>query len=262
MKKNEIINGIDNSHRAQRNWDLNKTIPKEHIDVIKYAAKWHPSKQNRVWYKAVFIQDREIIEHIQKTTDSFCIPNETPEDGRGFQQSPDHPVRTFITNSQIMSNLIVVLVNDRDYSVGPRTELEERYGVVDGQNARLHELCAQDQERAIGVAAGYIAYTGALLGYKTGFFDARRNQDLLEKMFGDIVHIIVGIGHPDKNRDRCEHHHDPGRKFYSLDRNTTVEDEVKYKDQILSVDVTKFKSKDEEILDEIEKHSGYNRWKI
>ena len=73
------------------------------------------------------------------------------------------------------------------------------------------------------------------------------------------MNIIIGIGHPDENRDRCEHHHDPGRKFYSLDRNTTVEDEVEYKDQILSVNVTKFKSKDEEILDEIENHSGY-RW--
>ena len=58
---------IEQSQRTQRNWDLNKSIKDEDIELFKTAVSHCPSKQNRVWYNVVIVKDRNIIEKIHKT---------------------------------------------------------------------------------------------------------------------------------------------------------------------------------------------------
>ena len=41
---------IEGSQRAQRNWDLDKQLPTDHIKLLKYSIKKCPTKQNRAWY--------------------------------------------------------------------------------------------------------------------------------------------------------------------------------------------------------------------
>ena len=110
---------VEQSAWCQRNWDLSKSIPERDIETFKYAVKTCPSKQNRTFYKAVFIQDRDIIEKLHDTSDSFTARWEP---------------YLAISNPQILANLGVVFVSNRDYTEKPRTEAEYDLGVVDGKD--------------------------------------------------------------------------------------------------------------------------------
>ena len=88
---------IEQSQRTQRNWDLNKSIKDEDIELFKTAVSHCPSKQNRVWYNVVIVKDRNIIEKIHKTTDGF-----------------DYPIGSSTTNTQTLANLLVIFNADKD----------------------------------------------------------------------------------------------------------------------------------------------------
>ena len=67
ISKNNIIKTIDKTQRCQRNWDLNKQIPKEDLDTIIYAIANAPSKQNLQYFNIHVITNRKIIESIYET---------------------------------------------------------------------------------------------------------------------------------------------------------------------------------------------------
>ena len=50
--------------KCQRNWDLSKTIPEEHIQHLAYIAKHAPSKQDEAYFDLVIIKSRNIIDKI------------------------------------------------------------------------------------------------------------------------------------------------------------------------------------------------------
>ena len=50
MNLDNLKNVIEQSQRTQRNWDLNKQIPKEDLDTIIYAIANAPSKQNLQYF--------------------------------------------------------------------------------------------------------------------------------------------------------------------------------------------------------------------
>jgi hypothetical protein len=109
MFNNFLEETIIKSQRCQRNWNLDKSIPEEDINTFKTAVTNCPSKQNVLFYKVVFIQNREIIEKIHKSTDSF-VYNFEP--------------RKATTNPQILANIVAVFIRDRDPELLPRTERE------------------------------------------------------------------------------------------------------------------------------------------
>ena len=55
-----ILKAIESSQHCQRNWDLDKTIDPEHLEIFKYILKTSPSKQNIAYYKIHFIFNREL----------------------------------------------------------------------------------------------------------------------------------------------------------------------------------------------------------
>ena len=193
---------ITASQRCQRNWDLDKQVPEEDIKTMKISVTECSSKQNRVFYKAIFIQDREKIEAIHNATDGFVYNLETGSS---------------TTNPQTLANVVVAFVEDRDPSEPTRTTEEYNNGRIKGE-------LKQDADIALGVGSGYLTLTANLLGYKTGCC-----QCFDRKVVGDILGnekplLLMGVGFPGKNRSRLEHHKNPDFRFPSFNKNVIVED--------------------------------------
>jgi len=210
MSVNELLNlTIAKSQHCQRNWDLSKNIPQEDIDTLKTAVSKCPAKQNRSFYKVAFIQNRKLIENIHKTTDSFVV-----------QWEP----RLSTTNPQTLANLLVVFMRNRNYDELARTEAEAALGIIDGKDGSINYSAKVDEDRAIGIAAGYLNITAHLLGYKTGFYDAQHNNDSLCNMLDGEVLLALGIGFEDTSRNRREHHEKPYFKFPTYNKVIEIKD--------------------------------------
>ena len=179
---------ITNSQRCQRNWDLSKQVTEEDLQTLKTAVTNCPSKQNILFYRVIFIQNRETIEKIHKSSDCYAYSFEP---------------KKVTTNPQILANTICVFVRDRDFTSGPRTQTEWEKGIVQGKKDR-------DEQTAIGIAAGYLNLTAHMLGYKTGFYNAVHGRDTLREIFGkEYILCILGIGYPDETKHRRDHHLNP-----------------------------------------------------
>jgi len=210
MLTNESLELIlTKSQRCQRNWDLSKQVKEEDLQTLKTAVTNCPSKQNVLFYKVIFIQNREIIEKIHKSTDSF-VYNFEP--------------RKATTNAQILANTVAVFIRDRDPKLLPRTEREYAKGTTNGK-------IDIDEFKAVGIAAGYLNLTAHMLGYKTGFYGAQHGNDTLLEVFGkQYVFCMLGIGYPDETKHRRDHHLNPtleGLKDYrynSLSKQVHVEE--------------------------------------
>ena len=188
LTNNSLESIISKSQRCQRNWDLSKQVTKEDLQTLKTAVTDCPSKQNRTFYKVVFIQNREVIEKIHKSTDSYAYSFEP---------------RKATTNPQILADTVAVFIRDRDPALPPRTEKEYAKGTTNGK-------IDIDEFKAVGIAAGYLNLTAHILGYKTGFYGAQHGQDTLVDVFGkQYVFCMLGIGYPDETRHTRDHHLNP-----------------------------------------------------
>ena len=187
MNLDKLKNIIEQSQRTQRNWDLNKSVKEEDIELFKTAVSHCPTKQNRVWYNVVMIKDRNIIEKIHDTTDGF-----------------DYPVGTSTTNTQTLANLLVVFNADKD----------NRERVNTDYNSYV--------DTSIGIASAYLNLTAHLLGYKTGYCNCFNSIEV-DELLGTInSKLIIGIGHSDDNRNRQEHHLNSDYIYPSFDKNIEI----------------------------------------
>ena len=187
MNLDNLKNVIEQSQRTQRNWDLNKSVKEEDIELFKTAVSHCPTKQNRVWYNVVIIKDRNVIEKIHDTTDGF-----------------DYPVGTSTTNTQTLANLLVVFNADKD----------NRERVNTDYNSYV--------DTSIGIASAYLNLTAHLLGYKTGYCNCFNSKEV-DELLGTInSKLIIGIGHSDKNRNRQEHHLNADYIYPSFDKNIEI----------------------------------------
>jgi len=193
---------IAKSQQCNRNWDLSKQIPEDDIKTMKQSVTQCASKQNRVFYKVLYTQDRDKIEAIHDATDGFA-----------FQWEP----KLTTTNSQVLANTLFIFAKDRDESIPARTYEEFNNGIEDGKTQR-------DEDRAIGIAAGYLTLTANLLGYESGCCQCF-NEDTVKNVLGldEDVFLMMGIGYGDKTRSRKEHHTDPSFMFPSFKKNIKVE---------------------------------------
>lgn len=220
---------ITESQHCQRSWDLTQTIPAEDIDVLKTAVQQAPSKQNRTFFKAVFITNQDVIKKIHRTTGSFTTSWEP---------------RITTTNPQVLANCLVVFLRDRDPTQAARVEDEFYMGVVSGRDVSGRGQAFVDEHRTVGLAAGYLLYTAHLLGYRTGCYDGLHNVDVLYDMFGNNVLLMVGIGYNDPARNSREHQQDPTFTFPSFGKTIIIEDESVYANTIINMTLP------EEVLNE------------
>ncbi len=227
---NDMINkAILKSQRCQRNWNLSKVIPDEDLEVIKTAVTNCPSKQNVTFYKPYFITNREQIEKIHAASmGAFTVDKDTGE-GR------------YNTNSQLLANLLVVLVEDYDeahFNRNPHIkayfnqhitkdeldqELFHNSGNEENVMKEMLENFRRDRDVAIGIAAGYMNLSATLLGYSTGCCQCV-SQDVVHEVLGvkGRILLIMGIGFADETRPRREHHLEHNSIFTTQSKNIKV----------------------------------------
>lgn len=196
----DITKAIHRSQHTQRNFDLSKEIPAEHLELIKVAATQCPSKQNVAHYKVHMITNREVIEKVHALT-----PIER-HDGKGMT-----------TNSQVLANLLVVFEEYRDMSnEQDRLRNDETTALyAQGQeDQRAYDVLERDANVAVGIAAGYLNLVGGLLGYGTGCCQCMDEPAVMEALgLTGRPLLLMGIGFKDETQNRRVHHSQPDFVF-------------------------------------------------
>jgi len=182
-----IRESIHESQKCQRNWDLDQEISDEDEKLIIEAAQNAPSKQNLNYYKLRVIKNRSVIEDIHSKTKGFGpiysdYDPDKPETGK-YNGSDEGE---FYTNSQTMANVLLAFCKDT-----PDFEREK------------NDDFKQDRDMAIGIAAGYVNLVATQLGYATGC--CKCFDDTID-LYGDKPILLMGVGLPDKTKNRRQHH--------------------------------------------------------
>lgn len=158
---------------CQRNWNLKKEIPKNHVETIVNSMTLCPSKQNLDFYSLQIITDRDTIKKIYYTTQT----------GKKDRYNP-----------QVLANMLVIF-SLNEPSVPRSAELIRQWR---GEDTDLDKQITQsDQTLSIGIAAGIGSYVANLLGYRTGFcscFDSVDVQKILQLKVEPF--LMLGIGYP------------------------------------------------------------------
>lgn len=240
---------ITKSQRCQRNWDLSREIPMEDIKTMETSVTQCSSKQNRVFYKTVFVTDRDVIEQVYRKTwmggyvkeedwktldewgmnleeirnqDYVCKDEKNPLTCKWGKKTYDDSHNS--TNPQVLGNLLVAFVRDRDPSEEVRTPEERIAGRHAGGSPKEHSNVVADEQVALGIAAGYLTLTSNMLGYSSGCCQCGDKKEV-SKILGETEDtlLLMGIGFPDPNRSRLEHHV-TGRRFPSRSKEVLVEE--------------------------------------
>jgi len=237
---------IAKSQRCQRNWDLSKEIPTEDISTLKTSVTQCSSKQNRVFYKCKFITNRDIIEKIYKTTGGAGYFSREKEDWFTLEQlgfkSADEAIRNdylrvsgnfwtkriyddsdMSTNPQVLGNLLVAFIRDRDPSEGYRTKEERETGRHLDESLE-HRAVSRDESVALGIGAGYLTLTANMLGYSSGCCQCGDMEEV-SRLLGETepALLLMGIGYPDPTRSRLMHHKSE-KRFKSHNKHVIVDD--------------------------------------
>jgi nitroreductase len=200
----QIKKAVGVSQRAQRNYDLSKTIPDNDLETLIYAAANSPSKQNEIHFSLKVYTDQTIIKQIYNHTKRFALYdqstalNETfrEEDGK-FWQNEDHSV----CNSQILANALFVYVDDVGTAKGGEHMLAKQN--VDG----ICNLVYQEQKNfSVGISVGELILSASLLGYKTGICSAFSLSQIQKIINTDEkIKLLVGVGYENTGIDRRLH---------------------------------------------------------
>jgi hypothetical protein len=210
MFNSMLEKAILKSQRCQRNFDLSRSIPEEDINTLKVAVTQCSSKQNRVFYKAHFITNRDVIQQLYDLTDGFMINFETRETKK---------------NPQVLANLVVAFSEDLSVDEGLRTTEEIDLGkVLTIEEAKVVGRTEQDVFTAVGIAAGYLTYTANLLGYSTGCCQCFSQVSVGKVLGEDKTFLLMGIGFPNKDKNRRIDQTDPDFVFPSHNKVIKVND--------------------------------------
>ena len=228
-----ILNSSKVIRRCQRNWDLSKSIPDEHIKILAEVAKHSPSKQDEAYYDVLVITQRELIEELYRCSIGYwkalkkeSWPNpqtraniifawviKTPNTMRNYYQ-PDDPFD----------------------KINAFKALKDSYLPGDKKGKDEISRTLENTYTSIGASMSVTAYVASLLGYSTGF-----NKNIGE--FSKIINLdtdkyqlryTLGIGYPQK--DKPHNIDDENREFHSCslagDRDVDIIKVMKSKDKI------------------------------
>jgi len=192
----EIEKSVIRSQHTQRNWNLDKKLPKEDVNTLLQAVTNCPSKQNIAFYKVHFIQDRSLIEEIHEHTLGFRY-------GSGFE--------TTETNPQTLANLLVIfedynfldnLKDDIHRNQATREYLENGY-----LSEETEKELNRDKQIALGIASGYLNLSASLMGYRTGCCQCMDSAEIKEvAMLNEEPLLLMGVGFPQDGVSRRRHH--------------------------------------------------------
>ena len=164
----KIKSAVDVTQRAQRNYDLTKYMPQEHLDTLIYAASNSPSKQNETHYRLHVYTDKEIIEQVHNSTKKFTLGiHQALEEGKGEEWLYEN---RSVTNSQIYANVLFIYEEIRGAPRGA-THLRAQAG-----DKKSQEYAAEQRYYSIGISIGELILSASLLGYKTGICSAMDDE--------------------------------------------------------------------------------------
>ena len=193
LTHSDIKKAIIRGQHCQRNWDLEKEIPQEDLDLLIHAVTQCPSKQNSAFYSVYAITDRNIIERIHEHTSGFYLIDD----------------KKTVTNSQTLANILFVFTDN--------TENSERVVIKQGKYGDKENHILRDLHMATGIASGFLNLTSNILGYSTGCcacFDVNAIKDILGT--SDDIVLMMGVGHKNTRVNRKIHHSDNSIVFPSI----------------------------------------------
>ena len=209
---NEIKKAVEVTQRAQRNYDLSKTIPQKDIDTLIHAASNGPSKQNETHFNLRVYTDPTIIKKIHEATKLYAMfswdnVDEVFNDKDGnFNTKEEYTV----TNSQIYANAVFIWCDDTANLRGGTHILGARKEASFISKQTLFE----QKSFSVGISSGQLTMAAALLGYKTGYcsaFERNIKRTTPDKHLQTIINseteprIIVGVGYPNEGVNRQYH---------------------------------------------------------
>jgi len=201
---NDIRKAVDSSNRAQRNYDLSKSIPQKELDTLIYAASESPSKQNETHYSLFVYTDPIMIRKIYDTTKKFNFFDENDnleklfgEKNGVYWQNDDDSVK----NSQVLANALFVYTEEKGQTRGG-THIVGKQSIA-GDSAKLYK---EQIDYSIGISVGQLILSANLLGLKTGICSAMDGR-AIKKVVGTekSVKVLVGVGFENADIDRRLH---------------------------------------------------------
>ncbi len=222
-----ILNSSKVIRRCQRNWDLSKSIPDEHINILAEVAKHSPSKQDEAYYDVLVITQRELIEELYKCSIGYWKALK--------KESWPNPQ----TRANIIFAWVIKTPNTmRNYYQpdDPADTIKDGYSPGDKKHKDEISRTLENTYTAVGASMGVTAYVASLLGYSTGF-----NKNLGK--FSKIINLdtkkyylkyTLGIGYPQQDKPHNIDHEN--REFHSCslagDRDVDIIKVIKSKDKI------------------------------
>jgi len=214
--KDQLKRAIHESQKCQRNWDLDKEMPQEDIDLIMEAATQCPTRQNIPFYNVSAITDRKPIEKIHAATQCFKIdPNIDVSEyakliaqGSDVKKPAEPEVWDMKTNPQVLGQLLLA------FSPNEETYYERDKDRTGKTMSDKRNKWEKDVMLSIGVAVGYVKFISTQLGYRSGCCGCMEEE--VNEIVGDKVHLLMGVGIPDESRHRTEHHREPDFRFPSF----------------------------------------------
>jgi nitroreductase len=219
--QDKIKQAIDTVQRAQRNYDLNKSIPKEDLDLLIYAAENSPSKQNETHYSLHIFTDEYIIKQIYNCTNKFTLGvKEALEDDKGEEWLYEN---YSVKNSQIYANALFVYVEDEGEARGA-THLRAQHG-----DEFSKRILTEQKSYSMGISIGELILTAGLLGYKTGICSAMDEEQVKQIIGTDkSVKILVGVGFENEGVDRRLHAETLNKEVPKERRNGDLEEKWRF----------------------------------
>ena len=193
MEQKEILEISNKIRKCQRNWQLDKFIPFEHIETLSEVAKHSPSKQDEAYFDVYVITQRELIEKYYKESVGFtAFKEETkPENLIVYENSQSRANAVFFwcpKDPKTMRNFYQPTDKENNINDG---ELKE-FGTQKDPDEWTRKV--ENTYASIGVSMGCTSFAAGALGYSTGF----------NKSHGDFDQYInippprysLGIGYP------------------------------------------------------------------
>lgn len=179
---------IDVIRQCQRNWDLTKEIPVEHIEHWKYIASHSPSKQDEGYFNVRIIKNRELIDVLKKHT-----WGQTVKVGR---------LRGVARNPQMGASVYILFTEK--ISITPREIDLAGKPIADEDIVKIKNACV-----AAGIAGGLVAQSAASLGYKVGFNTNHSEPEIWHELLKmrpgkEKMLFGIGIGFPQESKPRNE----------------------------------------------------------
>jgi nitroreductase len=201
--REDIVKAVNSAQRAQRNYDLTKSVLQEDLETLIHVASNSPSKQNEVHFSLKVYTDQKKIREIYNCTKRFALYRDGVSDSKfdKVQDKFDMNEEFCVHNSQILSNVLFVYLDDEG-------TLRSGEHIWDKNNTpeSYHPALNKQKNFSIGISSGQLILSASLLGYKTGICTAYDEGKLMRVLNTEKnIKMLVGIGFPNNHLDRRLH---------------------------------------------------------